>query len=283
MSSSATCFEADRNTAAMVCISASKMAVEWDSASEVSTDLESGACCSSVESTPFSQVGSSEVIEVGTSIYFLPNSVASGVVMRNTFVDYMDEDQQDLAARSRRRSRSSPPALAAHSEQRRESDEAAVASQESLAAVVASQESLAGSSLVDSEWSSLEGVRMPIPALAALKFLKLANAACRGESVVVVPEETVSPPSADEADAADLPSVGSRMHSTGSCRPCGFFWKARGCSNGSECEFCHICDGEERKRRHRNRKTMFKAQALSQLIPPVASSDHDEEDDDDAL
>merc|ERR1712032_444390 len=39
-------------------------------------------------------------------------------------------------------------------------------------------------------------------------------------------------------------------HGTGICRPCAFFWKARGCVNGQECRHCHLCpDGEIQARR----------------------------------
>lgn len=45
-----------------------------------------------------------------------------------------------------------------------------------------------------------------------------------------------------------VPSVGSALHGTGSCKPCGFFHK-QGCSAGSQCTFCHLCDSGEKKRR----------------------------------
>merc|ERR1712087_883374 len=38
-----------------------------------------------------------------------------------------------------------------------------------------------------------------------------------------------------------MPSHGSVLHSSGTCRPCGFFWKASGCQNGLECLHCHLC------------------------------------------
>lgn len=42
-----------------------------------------------------------------------------------------------------------------------------------------------------------------------------------------------------------LPSVGSGLHGTGICRPCAWFWKAQGCSNGEGCFHCHFCpEGE---------------------------------------
>eukprot|EP00929_Paragymnodinium_shiwhaense_P116935 TRINITY_DN869_c0_g2_i1.p1 TRINITY_DN869_c0_g2~~TRINITY_DN869_c0_g2_i1.p1 ORF type:complete len:265 (-),score=46.91 TRINITY_DN869_c0_g2_i1:637-1431(-) len=262
----------------MDCVSSmSKMAFEWDAVSEVSTytgcDVSrcSSGFVSSAESTPLCRVDSSEATEIGASIYFLPNSVAPGIIMRNTFVDYIDE--QELARSARRRTRSAPPALAAERHQLRESF-GEYAAEESTAS---GTDGLAASSLLDAEWPCLDGLNMPMPALAALRFLRLANGVSTfGEPPAEVPQEDIV---TTPADTADLPSLGSHLHSTGGCRPCGFFWKGRGCSNGAECEFCHLCDGDERKRRHRNRKTMFKAQALTQLIPRAALNDDGEDED----
>eukprot|EP00929_Paragymnodinium_shiwhaense_P109324 TRINITY_DN75735_c0_g1_i1.p1 TRINITY_DN75735_c0_g1~~TRINITY_DN75735_c0_g1_i1.p1 ORF type:complete len:250 (+),score=42.39 TRINITY_DN75735_c0_g1_i1:82-750(+) len=62
----------------------------------------------------------------------------------------------------------------------------------------------------------------------------------------------------------ELPSEGSREHSTGNCRPCGFFWKSGGCSNGKGCEFCHLCGPKEKRQRHKEKKQTLKAQAAAQ-------------------
>jgi hypothetical protein len=48
-----------------------------------------------------------------------------------------------------------------------------------------------------------------------------------------------------------LPSVGSALHGTGSCKPCAWFWKVEGCANGAECRHCHICSHDEIKRRRK--------------------------------
>jgi hypothetical protein len=45
-----------------------------------------------------------------------------------------------------------------------------------------------------------------------------------------------------------LPSLGSAGHSLGTCKPCAFLY-TKGCANGENCEFCHLCDAEEKKRR----------------------------------
>eukprot|EP00929_Paragymnodinium_shiwhaense_P029346 TRINITY_DN16831_c0_g1_i1.p1 TRINITY_DN16831_c0_g1~~TRINITY_DN16831_c0_g1_i1.p1 ORF type:complete len:275 (+),score=53.33 TRINITY_DN16831_c0_g1_i1:75-899(+) len=69
---------------------------------------------------------------------------------------------------------------------------------------------------------------------------------------------------ASSAEPEVLPSHGSRYHSLGMCRPCGFFWKRAGCGNGQDCKFCHMCDPLEKRRRHKAKKTMLKAQAAGQ-------------------
>jgi hypothetical protein len=62
-----------------------------------------------------------------------------------------------------------------------------------------------------------------------------------------------------EAAESTLPSVGSKLHAEGKCRPCGWFWKPEGCKNGARCHHCHLCPQDAIK----NRKKA-KALALSQ-------------------
>merc|ERR1711956_191823 len=48
-----------------------------------------------------------------------------------------------------------------------------------------------------------------------------------------------------------LPSVGSTQHHVGRCRPCSFL--KQGCRSGIECNFCHLCGPDEKKRRKKNK------------------------------
>lgn len=57
----------------------------------------------------------------------------------------------------------------------------------------------------------------------------------------------------------DLPTVGSRSHRTGGCKPCAFIWKESGCQNGINCSFCHLCDAGEKKRRAKEKKEMLQS------------------------
>jgi len=67
-----------------------------------------------------------------------------------------------------------------------------------------------------------------------------------------------------ELVTSEPPTPGSALHATGECRPCAFFWKAVGCQSGSNCEFCHLCDRDERKRRNKEKKIAMYAAAQAQ-------------------
>jgi len=54
-----------------------------------------------------------------------------------------------------------------------------------------------------------------------------------------------------------LPTVGSANHGTGTCKPCAFVYK-KGCVNGTNCTFCHLCGPQEKKRRQKEKKAMLR-------------------------
>ncbi|CAE7505576.1 unnamed protein product [Symbiodinium natans] len=43
------------------------------------------------------------------------------------------------------------------------------------------------------------------------------------------------------AASLDIPNMGSALHTSGDCKPCAWFWKSRGCTNGYACDYCHLC------------------------------------------
>lgn len=55
-----------------------------------------------------------------------------------------------------------------------------------------------------------------------------------------------------ELGSPDLPTMGSGGHRYGSCKPCAFV-HTKGCGNGVQCQFCHLCSPGEKKRRQRER------------------------------
>lgn len=55
----------------------------------------------------------------------------------------------------------------------------------------------------------------------------------------------------------ELPTVGSGGHHLGTCKPCAFFY-TRGCENGTECPFCHLCPPDEKRRRQKDKQAAFR-------------------------
>lgn len=47
-----------------------------------------------------------------------------------------------------------------------------------------------------------------------------------------------------ESRKKTVTNCGSRSHFTGACTPCIFIHKPRGCKDGEECIYCHLCDAD---------------------------------------
>merc|ERR1712176_357735 len=60
------------------------------------------------------------------------------------------------------------------------------------------------------------------------------------------------PPAGPALGSSELPSAGSAGHAAGRCKPCAFV-HTKGCENGIMCEFCHLCEPGEKKRRHKEK------------------------------
>jgi len=59
---------------------------------------------------------------------------------------------------------------------------------------------------------------------------------------------------APELGSAAYPSKGSARHSVSACKPCAFVLQDKeGCRNGVDCQFCHLCEPGEKKRRKKER------------------------------
>lgn len=71
-----------------------------------------------------------------------------------------------------------------------------------------------------------------------------------------------------------LPSVGSILHGTGTCKPCAWFWKPQGCHNGSECGHCHLCPVGESKNRRQAKMAAWRQggppSGAATTLPPLA-------------
>merc|ERR1711972_773128 len=55
-----------------------------------------------------------------------------------------------------------------------------------------------------------------------------------------------------ELGSPQMPTLGSVGHYARTCKPCAFY-HTKGCSNGVECSFCHLCPAGEKKRRQKER------------------------------
>uniref|UniRef100_A0A7S4Q6V1 C3H1-type domain-containing protein n=1 Tax=Alexandrium monilatum TaxID=311494 RepID=A0A7S4Q6V1_9DINO len=55
-----------------------------------------------------------------------------------------------------------------------------------------------------------------------------------------------------ELGSPGFPTIGSQGHHFGTCKPCAFV-HTKGCGNGTQCLFCHLCLPGEKKRRQRER------------------------------
>lgn len=61
-----------------------------------------------------------------------------------------------------------------------------------------------------------------------------------------------------ELGSPELPSIGSLGHSIRRCKPCAFSTRL-GCSNGLQCQFCHLCEAGEKKRRRKEKRALIGA------------------------
>jgi len=87
----------------------------------------------------------------------------------------------------------------------------------------------------------------------------------RGGLTVPVSDVPMIPPSVPAPyepapGSLEMPSIGSKGHYVGDCRPCAFL-HAKGCHNGAMCLFCHLCDRGEKKRRQKAKKASFRGGA----------------------
>jgi len=86
-------------------------------------------------------------------------------------------------------------------------------------------------------------------------------------SELVTEAPAVEPPLAAEGMPMSVPlpsnmsspSVGSALHAIGKCKPCAWFHKPQGCSNGDACMHCHICDKAELQNRRKAKINEIKA------------------------
>lgn len=79
-----------------------------------------------------------------------------------------------------------------------------------------------------------------------------------------------APPAVSALGSAEIPTVGSAGHLWGVCKPCAFM-HTKGCSNGIECKFCHLCFPGEKKRR---KKASGSTEAAAAAAAVAAAAAH---------
>lgn len=113
----------------------------------------------------------------------------------------------------------------------------------------------------------------PPPGLFAPPGLPVPEAAASVYSPPAA-EATPSPVDSDPqsgSEEEETTSVGSALHASGMCKPCGWFWKPGSCSNGSECRHCHLCPPGELLQRRKEKMATFKQQARLRMQAKAAS------------
>merc|ERR1712232_1232732 len=83
------------------------------------------------------------------------------------------------------------------------------------------------------------------------------NRAVRLESMVPFPGHMEDSDDDVADETVEFPSKGSYGHYTGSCKPCAFLHN-RGCENGINCPFCHLCEEGEKKKRRKEKQQIRK-------------------------
>lgn len=73
-----------------------------------------------------------------------------------------------------------------------------------------------------------------------------------------MPQQASEQELAEVAERIELLSKGSAGHGSGECKPCAWFWKPQGCTNGAACLRCHACPAGEIKNRRKKQLQMMK-------------------------
>merc|ERR1719253_1242856 len=61
-----------------------------------------------------------------------------------------------------------------------------------------------------------------------------------------------------DSSTMHAPNIGSVRHHLRQCKPCAFV-NLKGCKDGAECRFCHLCESGEKKRRKKERAAVRRA------------------------
>jgi len=76
-----------------------------------------------------------------------------------------------------------------------------------------------------------------------------------------------------ETMLGELVSAGSVLHELGTCKPCAFFHRPAGCTDGSACKFCHLCELGEKKRRQKQKFERIQQRRLRRAATSASSAE----------
>jgi len=82
-----------------------------------------------------------------------------------------------------------------------------------------------------------------------------------------IPSEPTSPLMPAPFGKEPALSTGSKLHHSGGCKPCAWYWKQSGCLNGQACSYCHLCPAEELKKRKRAKIASMRKDIASANLP----------------
>lgn len=74
---------------------------------------------------------------------------------------------------------------------------------------------------------------------------------------VLMLSEALPDPGLAQLGSYEMPTVGSAGHQVGNCKPCAFLY-TKGCDNGAQCPFCHLCAPDEKRRRQKEKQAAFR-------------------------
>lgn len=98
--------------------------------------------------------------------------------------------------------------------------------------------------------------------------VRRSRAAARIMPMMCMDQQMFQEPAVQGFVLLDLPSLGSAGHMLGQCKPCAFF-TTKGCGNGLQCPFCHLCDPGEKKRRRKDRlQVKSVVNQISRIVAP---------------
>merc|ERR1712032_587745 len=114
--------------------------------------------------------------------------------------------------------------------------------------------------------SSASFAAVPCPAGAAMDAACIPTATAQ-RTLLRLDDVLVEPP----LGSPELPTVGSAGHAIGNCKPCAFM-HTKGCGNGFDCQFCHLCEPGEKKRRRKEKTDMRRSMRRAQQPPASFAS-----------